>query len=237
MRPLFICQIWGTTDFTFASELGMLQWMIERQFAYDKNRVIFPLSPHNLMTIHLDSGKVTNTPIVYPVTPKKKTFFTTALTTSQDVSTVWPHQSQRIVHNDDYSPDTHRYVTINKLGDYAVAKEIVFALSVTQSLSDDPTNPRWLITGIRDDLPGVGFRYICKSAANKKDIETSLIMKGSIVHISYDTSSQTKKEHKIYVSGCLPCNDPNETTDIVGRTALQKLFGFMSEINHPKRLQ
>ena len=230
-RPLFFCEIVKDTSFAFASEDDMLAWFIKRHFPDAHQQQIYDLVPYNLMTIALSSKKVSFTKLISHIPPvekkRKQNKSQAGFLTQTPIQT--PITDASVFQN-------NRYVSVKCLSTYHVEDEIIFTLDTIKELGEDENNKRWLITGRRGDLEGIQFRFICKSEQNKTDLETGIIIVGKIKHIRYDmtnTNTADKKEHIMYVSDCQPCLLPDDTTDVIGKFALKKMFNYIENMTSP----
>mgnify|MGYP001564862632 FL=1 len=222
-RPLYVCSITKNMDYVFASEKPMLEWILDRNFNFKSQKEVSEIPAYTLVSINLNSGQRKQQPIDVVFSagsspPINKSFVVSS-------SNLIPSNS--LIKEDGSS----RYYSAQTLLNYQVESEIVFCLTTTQSISDDPEDERWLLTGERDDLPGVEMRYICRSRENKDALEEHMVVTGKIKHIRYDTQTKEKKEHKMYVTECVPCTMPGQTRDIVGRSILKDLFTFCIKPN------
>jgi hypothetical protein len=117
---------------------------------------------------------------------------------------------------------------VKELFGYRRENEIAFYLKSTEDFGDDEKDPRWLLRGEREDLPGVEVRFICRNIDELDLLEKSLVIKGTIKSILFDSRATTNKEHKIYVSNCRPIAAETETSDVLSKKPLAKMFEFLS---------
>lgn len=242
-RPLYFCAFWGQNDFAFASEAGMLRWVLNRNnYGIAAGLDIREVPIHTEISFNLQTGELGEREIrpQYPVYEFRPTLPAPYVPPIGEDKTSPLGFKLRSVggknetpaevrkENEQIAGNHSRYMKCSNFQTYRVEDEVAFYLKSTKVMGDDITDPRWLMIGARSDMPNTELRYICRTLENKEQIEESGLCLATIKHIQFDTQP-APKNHVIYVANCKPIYSPHETKDIVGRSVMRDLFDLFQK--------